>query len=388
MIRGLPSLQAVGWKFQSSPTDFNRFEVRRQHPAASGLMLFPSDPKVRLPRLVSEPYVRCDRDLRSHPDSLAYWLKVFRDSLQTHFECGGLTDCDRIDAGVMAMEASLAALLGSEGRLDTIDLDLARQVGLQAAELPDAYAKLKSDANNAAMESLPEVLRGIDAAPAGQRWPLVFQEMLAGNWFDMGTVELVAAWRAAGGDVQQGHQKVPARPWRWDHVEAFSQVAVAEQTPVVVLLDNAGPDTIFGALSFARELLRLGREVRLAANDGPALNDVQASDLPELIDQAAQEDAIFRDLQHGIVNTGSNMPLLDLESVSQDLANATADAGLLVFCGMGRGLESNWTASFDVPVLRVASVKNPDVADLIGATLGDGVVRFEIPSASTMATHE
>ena len=51
-------------------------------------------------------------------------------------------------------------------------------------------------------------------------------------------------------------------------------------------------------------------------------------------------------------------------------------------------LESNWTASFDVPVLRVASVKNPDVADLIGAKLGDGVVRFEMPSASTMTTHE
>ena len=82
------------------------------------------------------------------------------------------------------------------------------------------------------------------------------------------------------------------------------------------------------------------------------------------------------------------MPLLDLSNISVALANATEDAGLLVFCGMGRGLESNWTATFDIPVLRVASVKNPDVADLIGASLGDGVVRYATPSPSTIEHHE
>ena len=55
---------------------------------------------------------------------------------------------------------------------------------------------------------------------------------------------------------------------------------------------------------------------------------------------------------------------------------------------VGRGLESNWTASFDLPVLRVASVKNPDVAELIGANLGDGVVRFDMPAPSTIGHHD
>ena len=343
---------------------------------------------VWLPRLTSNPYVRCDRDLRSHPASQVYWLNVFRDSLRTHFECGGLSDPNRMDAGVAAMESVLDELLDGKGRFDTIDLDLARQAGLRAADLPDAYADLKSAANDAALDALPEVLHRLDAAPSEQRWPLVFQEMLAGNWFDMGTVELVEAWRASGGDVRQGHQRVPKRPWRWDHVDAFAEAVVLDDSPVVMLLDNAGPDTIFGAFSFARELLRLGREVRLAANDGPALNDVQVHDLPELLDRAAQVDAIFGQLQHGIVNTGSSMPLLDLSNISVALASATQDAGLLVFCGMGRGLESNWTASFDLPVLRVASVKNPDVADLIGASLGDGVVRFATPSPSTIEHHD
>ena len=98
-----------------------------------------------------------------------------------------------------------------------------RQAGLRAADLPDAYAELKRVANDAALGALPEVLHHLDAAPTEQRWALIFQEMLAGNWFDMGTVELVEAWRAAGGDVRQGHQRVPERPWRWDDVEIFSK---------------------------------------------------------------------------------------------------------------------------------------------------------------------
>ena len=167
---------------------------------------------------------------------------------------------------------------------------------------------------------LLEVLHRLDVAPANQRWPLIFREMLAGNWFDMGTVELVQAWRAAGGDVRQGHHRVPERPWRWDDVEIFAEAVVLDHSPVVILLDNAGPDTIFGAFSFARELLRLGREVRLAANDGPALNDVQVHDLPDLIARATQVDASFGALEHGIVNTGSSMPLLDLSNISQALA--------------------------------------------------------------------
>lgn len=343
---------------------------------------------VRLPRLTSNPYVRCDRDLRVHPDSQVYWLNVFRESLRTHYECGGLTDSEKRSAGIAAMESVLESILAREGRFDTIDLDLARQAGLRAANLPDAYAELKRVANEAALEALPEVLHHLDAAPTEQRWALIFREMLAGNWFDMGTVELVEAWRVAGGDVRQGHQRVPERPWRWDDVEVFSKAVVLDHSPVVMLLDNAGPDTIFGAFSFARELLRLGREVRLAANDGPALNDVQVHDLPELIARAAQVDSIFCELEHGLVNTGSSMPLLDLSNVSVALATATQDAGLLVFCGMGRGLESNWTASFDLPVLRVASVKNPDVADLIGADVGDGVVRFDMTAPSTIGHHD
>ena len=52
------------------------------------------------------------------------------------------------------MESVLESILAREGRFDTIDLDLARQAGLRAADLTDAYAELKRVANDAALLSL------------------------------------------------------------------------------------------------------------------------------------------------------------------------------------------------------------------------------------------
>ena len=74
------------------------YEAMTNHPHAT----------VRLPRLTSNPYVRCDRNLRTHPDAQAYWLNVFRESLRTHFECGGLTDPERMAAGCLLYTSDAA----------------------------------------------------------------------------------------------------------------------------------------------------------------------------------------------------------------------------------------------------------------------------------------
>ena len=246
----------------------------------------------------------------AHPSSQVYWLNVFRESLRTHFECGGLTDSERMGAGVAAMESVLESILAREGRFDTIDLDLARQAGLRAADARCVRRTQGRGQRCRPGSSFPEVLHHLDAAPdRAALEALIFQEMLAGNWFDMGTVELVEAWRAAGGDVRQGHQQVPERPWRWDDVEVFSKAVVLDHSPVVILLDNAGPDTIFGAFSFARSCCDWDGRFVLQPTMVPRLNDVEVHDLPELIARATQVDAIFGALEHGIVNTGSSMPL-------------------------------------------------------------------------------
>ena len=49
----------------------------------------------------------------------------------------------------------------------------------------------------------------------------------------------------------------------------------------------AGADVVLGMLPFARELLRGGAEVVLVANSLPAINDVTAPELRQLIDAAS-----------------------------------------------------------------------------------------------------
>ena len=52
-------------------------------------------------------------------------------------------------------------------------------------------------------------------------------------------------------------------------------------------LDFAGADIVLGMLPLAREFLRVGVEVVLCANSLPAINDVTAPELRELLDQVA-----------------------------------------------------------------------------------------------------
>jgi Damage-control phosphatase ARMT1-like domain len=62
---------------------------------------------------------------------------------------------------------------------------------------------------------------------------------------------------------------------------------------VIIFVDNAGADVVLGMLPFARELLRRGCEVVLAANSLPAINDVTATELRRLMVAACDADALL-----------------------------------------------------------------------------------------------
>lgn len=55
-----------------------------------------------------------------------------------------------------------------------------------------------------------------------------------------------------------------------------------------MFVDNAGADVVLGMLPFARELLRMGADVIIAANSQPAINDITAPELIRLLDAAGQ----------------------------------------------------------------------------------------------------
>lgn len=97
---------------------------------------------------------------------------------------------------------------------------------------------------------------------------------------------------------KQARTTLSQRPWRIDHFDSFADAwfandaDAAERTGplqrsafqrVMLFVDNAGADVVLGMLPLARELLRNGAQVVMAANSIPAINDVTADELVALL---------------------------------------------------------------------------------------------------------
>lgn len=88
-------------------------------------------------------------------------------------------------------------------------------------------------------------------------------------------------------DVMHPHRESRAqlcsqRPFLIDDINLFIDNLRTRAKPyrrAVIFVDNSGADVVLGILPFARELLRLGTDVVLAANTDPAINDVTAAEL-------------------------------------------------------------------------------------------------------------
>jgi len=78
-----------------------------------------------------------------------------------------------------------------------------------------------------------------------------------------------------------------------------------------------------GMLPFARELLKRGTVVVLAANEVPSINDITAVELRSVVQLAAMFDKVIgRSLVEGVlyvVSTGTSMPVIDLSKVREYL---------------------------------------------------------------------
>ena len=74
-----------------------------------------------------------------------------------------------------------------------------------------------------------------------------------------------------------------------------------------------------GMIPLARELIKNGTFVVLAANETPALNDITAQELQVLLKDCAQLDKLLgRAVQEqviSVVSSGSSLPIIDLTKV-------------------------------------------------------------------------
>lgn len=376
------------------------------------LEVFPllADPKIYEPNTI---------DL-SDPGELEYWFTVLSEHLSDLVDKavaseGGTDDAKRRgDAFARAFSAHLARLMeepAAYGKLGLANLLELREECLREFHFFDAYRTIKQRENEASLAVLPDLLMELDSLTEDMRLLTLIEGVLAANIFDWGSRACVDLYhKGTIIEIYRMSRKKMQRPWRVDDFDAFKERMLGSggkkpqpHKRALLFVDNSGADIVLGMLPLARELLRRGTEVVLVANSLPALNDVTAMELPDIVAEAAKHCDILRgaaeaggllvdamsNIQDGykentpsvplmVVENGCGSPCIDLRQVSSELAAAAKDADLVILEGMGRSLHTNYNAKFKCDALKLAMVKNQRLAaKLVKGNIYDCVCRYE-----------
>ncbi|GAV81817.1 DUF89 domain-containing protein [Cephalotus follicularis] len=267
------------------------------------------------------------------------------------------------------------------GPPDCILLCRIREQILRELGFRDIFKKVKDEENAKAISLFENVVRlNDDIEDEGKRLENLVKGMFAGNIFDLGSAQLAEVFSKDGMSFLASCQNLVPRPWVIDDLDMF-KVRWSKKTwkKAVIFVDNSGADIILGILPFARELLRRGTQVVLAANDLPSINDVTYPELIEIISKLKDEHGQLMGVDASnllIANSGNDLPVIDLTMVSQELAYLASDADLVILEGMGRGIETNLYAQFKCDSLKIGMVKHPEVAQFLGGRLYDCVFKY------------
>jgi type II pantothenate kinase len=351
-----------------------------------------------LPQLLDPgSYRACVHDLLAEPEHRAYWLALFRNHYPSMLDEAVR---EALDRGISARDAAAArdealrqfgeyldlitADPGRFGRLDGITICYAREHVLRSVGFLDTYRLAKARENATALPMLPPLLQALDALPPRDRIDALVRGAFAGNIFDLGAVKTAALFQNGSVKFADVLARLKPRPWLVDDLDLFhARLARGSYRRAVVFVDNAGPDILLGMIPFARELVVRGGRVIITANSTPTLNDVTADELRPLLAQIAGFDdviaAALRDGSLRVIASGNGIPLIDLRLLSGELVQALRQnpPDLVVLEGMGRSLESNFNARFACDALKIAMIKDPGVAGVMGGSLYDLVMRFE-----------
>lgn len=387
------------------------------------LEVFPllADPKTYEPNTI---------DLSDHSE-LEYWFTVLSEHLPDLVDKavaseGGTDDAKRRgDAFARAFSAHLARLMedpAAYGKLGLANLLELREECLREFYFVDAYRSIKQRENEASLAVLPDLLMEIDSMNEETRLLTLIEGVLAANIFDWGSRACVDLYhKGTIIEIYRMSRKKMQRPWRVDDFDLFKEriLGSGDKKPAphkraLLFVDNSGADVILGMLPLARELLRRGTEVVLVANSLPALNDVTAMELPDIVAEAAKHcDILRRAAEAGgllvdaminiqdaskensvsavplmVVENGCGSPCIDLRQVSSELAAAAKDADLIILEGMGRALHTNFNARFKCDALKLAMVKNQRLAEkLIKGNIYECVCRYE-PAGDQNSCHQ
>ena len=328
-------------------------------------------------------YRACDSDLIVDHSARSYWLDLFASHLEFHLGAAELLgiSSDALTRANAALNLELDRIRRQpdrHGRLDILLLTDLYRAALAAEGITDEFRVVKGRENAAALAALSHRINQLDKLDEQPRFDSLIRGMLAGNLFDMGVEETARRYADESVPFDEALASLPTRPWLIDDLDEARDGWLANlPRRTIIFADNAGTDIVLGILPLARELLRRGGEVVIAANARPALNDVTYREVESILQRAAGIDAIWRDGHLSVVSSGCEAPLIDLRLVSDELARASQDADLIILDGMGRAIESNYSARFTCPCWRVAMLKDAQVARTVGGELHDAVFRAE-----------
>ncbi len=346
---------------------------------------------------LAEPrgYRPTDWDLKRDDAGRLYWVRLFHEhrvSLLRHIrESYPHASAARMEAFQAADYESFERVARHPERFEQIDiLTLERMRGalLTAHGFSDAFAAVKRRENEIALRLLPRTLRALSEEADGERISRLARQLMIGNLWDLGAIATIDLYETGQLSAEEPLVQVPARPWRWDDVDRWRAAWERGYQPrhAGYFIDNAGADFWLGCLPLTAWLLSRGVRVTLVGNSRPKLNDITAEELESLLPRAVECSAAlcqaWDDGRLRVTASGSGTALIDLSQLSEPCVTALADADLIILHGMGRAVESNWSAAFSCDVLRTATVKDAGVAAHIGGQLFDCVFRFERGGAS------
>ncbi|KAL7138994.1 hypothetical protein ABFS83_09G020600 [Erythranthe nasuta] len=417
---GLGGFEVPSSKGDALRPDASKLNVGVLHLVPS-LEVFPllSDPKIRVVLFWICRYEPNTIDLSDHGE-LEYWFTVLSEHMPDLVDKavaseGGTDDAKRRgDAFARAFSAHLARLMeepAAYGKLGLANLLELREECLREFHFHDVYRSIKQRENEASLAVLPDLLMELDSMNEETRLLTLIEGVLAANIFDWGSRACVDLYhKGTIIEIYRMSRNKMQRPWRVDDFDLFKErmFSSAEKRPrpykrALLFVDNSGADIVLGMLPLARELLRRGTEVVLVANSLPALNDITAMELPDIVAEAAKHCDILRGAAEAggllvdaminvqdsprdssfsvplmVVENGCGSPCIDLRQVSSELAAVAKDADLVILEGMGRSLHTNFNAKFKCDALKLAMVKNQRLAaKLINGNIYDCVCRFE-----------
>ena len=345
--------------------------------------------------LLKDPdnYVLYDWDLVEDTESQVYWLEHFVGQFDQTLKCAGgrygleADGPERIQAarehfGRILEHLGLRPDSLPGGKLGVIDVCRLREMVLRGHDIGDPFANLKARENRIALECYPKTIENYSGLSGREKWLALARGVFAGNLFDVGSPAGMDAPDAPP-DFFQSVDNVKPRPWLIDGFDAFYEDASrpgGSWRKAVVFIDNAGSDFILGLMPLLKELASGGASIVLAANELPSLNDLTAEDARMCLDHIVRVDAdlgaLAADDKFEVVSSGNDLPLIDLTDISDALDTAAAGADLVILEGMGRGIESNFNTAFNADAVRLAVLKDPQVAKHVGGELFDCIFKY------------